>query len=220
MKRKSILFFPFISIIIIAALIIVHFPNKAVESSVIFSGMPYDGYVANTGHRVYDDSWEENSGDFIDSNSEAITVGQSHVSGYNIARAFTYFDTSSVPYDKTIISAKLSYRCYQRAKTTNFTLIVQSGMPNCPNLPLQLGDYCQWKYGGNGGSLATDGISSGNWFNITLNSDGRSWINKSGITKFVLRGDADVNHNYTQDTYIHLYDSGCEYAPMLYVIYS
>jgi len=58
---------------------------------------------------------------------------------------------------------------------------------------------------------------------IYLNSDGKSWLNRTGLTKLCLRSSRDINGNTpTQSEYVTVYatEQGDEFQPRLVIIYS
>jgi len=105
---------------------------------------------------------------------------------------------------------------------TDFNVTVQSGQPTYPHIPLEPSDYYYGYYTGNGGSRNTSEISGTGYWNITLNSEGRSWIRTNGITKLCLRSSRDINsQEATQNEQIVFYarEKGQDYAPKLYITY-
>ena len=94
----------------------------------------------------------------------------------------------------------------------DFNMVIQNGQPNYPHNLLVLSDYDRSKYSNNGGQIAASAISIGAYNNITLNSNGRNWINKGGITKFCLRSSMDIATTTPgkYNTNVILFESGVE----------
>jgi len=132
-----------------------------------------------------------------------MTIGQSYIEygpyepypTYNyyhmIDRGALILDTSAIPANAIITSAKLQLWMAVES-TINFDVIVQDGQPNNPHNPIVNSDYDCSKYKNNGGSINTLNINDGVYNDITLNSNGRAWINKGGMTKFCLRSSRDI----------------------------
>jgi hypothetical protein len=75
----------------------------------------------------------------------------------------------------------------------NFNLTVQNGQPEHPQNPFILSDFWQSYYSGDGGTINMTEPTRYVPFIIQLNSDGESWINKTGITKLCLRSSNDIS---------------------------
>jgi len=143
---------------------------------------------------------------------------------YTINRAYLFFDTSSLPDDIQITSATLSL--YGKAgASTPFYIIIQKGESPYPHDPLISQDYDRTHYSGNGGSfLATEFTTSG-YNDISLTPDGRSWINKQGMTKFCLRSNKDIDDipplpGGFELVSFYSCEKGSNYRPKLTVEYS
>ena len=114
-----------------------------------------------------------------------------------IYRSFLFFDTSVIPQNATIINAYLKgvWSPDLSQIETEFDIIIQDGQPTYPHNPLILGDYSKNHYSNNGGSINTQTLKDtlpNVDFSITLNSNGKAWINKGGITKLCLRSSRDI----------------------------
>jgi len=116
---------------------------------------------------------------------------------YQIWRSFLYFDTSGLP-DAAIITAAtiqftlpLSYDY----STTDFNIIVR-GAETAHN-PLELGDYDLTHYNGDNLGELTDNTPTieGDYRSYTLNINGRLYLNKGGITQFVLLSKEDIDND-------------------------
>jgi len=127
---------------------------------------------------------------------------------YDIQRIALIFDTSAIPVGATIISAIIYLYCWNSAEGTawfvagyggkllciaDFDIVVQNGQPTYPHIPVVEADYNYTYYSGDGGSVNTADINEGSFNTITLNSTGRNWINKGGITKLLLRSQRDID---------------------------
>ena len=184
-----------------------------------FSSQTYDGFIEKTG-AVYATLWGASSGTYVFASDDNLAIGQ--YPSYWLYRTFVFFDTSIIPDDTNIISAKLSLYGEYDGSATNFNITIQNGQPNHPNIPIQLGDYDKTFYSGNGGYLSTVGFSTSSYNNITLNTDGKSWISLSGVTKLCLRSSREISGTTpTNEEYIQDYsaEKGSVYAPKLYVTY-
>ncbi len=143
---------------------------------------------------------------------------------YTIYRGFVYFDTSDIPTDATITSAVLSFKIHSEAVNEgNGKIVVQNGQPDYPHSSMVVGDYDCDNYSNNGGqSVAIDSLSDSEYNEITLNSNGRAWINKGGITKFCLRNSRDIdNITIAENNRVAIYGSekGEGYRPKLEITY-
>ena len=113
---------------------------------------------------------------------------------YHIHRSVLIFDTSGLDDDALIISATLKFRVNIDLSGTDFDVIVKSGAPTYPHNPVVDADYALTNYSDNGGSKNTSDLVGdvNEVFNITLNYLGKSWINKTGDTKFALISSRDI----------------------------
>jgi len=117
--------------------------------------------------------------------------------GHAIFRSFLFFDTSVIPQNATIINAYLKgvWGPDLSQIDTEYDIVIQNGQPIYPHNPLVLGDYNKNYYSNNGGSINTqileDALPNVD-FSITLNSNGRAWINKGSMTKLCLRSSRDI----------------------------
>jgi len=143
---------------------------------------------------------------------------------YTIYRGFLYFDTSDIPENAVITSAVLSFKIHaEAANEGNGKVVVQNGQPNYPHSSMVVGDYNYTHYGNNGGqSVEINSLSNSEYNEITLNSNGRAWINKGGITKFCLRNSRDIdNITIAENNKVAIYGSekGVGYRPKLEITY-
>jgi hypothetical protein len=153
-------------------------------------------------------------------------VGQEEHSGFAIWRSFLFFDTSSIPENAVIVSAKLSLWFLWDYSDTDFNVVIRNGMPNYPHDPLVLGDYHYGHYSGNGGQVNTEGISTSQYTDIELKSIGRNWIQKGNgaVTKFALISSRDIsatepNADSDEDISFYTYGKGSTRWPKLIITY-
>lgn len=199
-------------------------PNVKATTQQTFTSTTLDGYITTP-------VWDANYTNIHDKQSatvydslDGMGVGQEYSVGmgkYNILRAFIPWDTSSIPNGANITEVKIS--CYLRVNETvdDFNVTVQNGQPTYPHLPIEDIDYYYVRYSGDGGQFNTSGLTTG-YNNITLNSDGRSWISKTGITKLCLRSDREINSTVPTDLETVQFwtrEKGEAYSPKLYVTY-
>ena len=146
---------------------------------------------------------------------------------YGVYRVFYTFDTSDIGANNYITSASLYmyfnlYTVYHRT----FNIIIQNGQPTYPHSPLSVNDFNYLNYQGScdGGSRLNTSIIQNQYNDISLNSNGLLWINKTDITKFCIRTTDDIDGNApTTDMYWYaeLYNSrkGVQYTPYLTINY-
>lgn len=152
-----------------------------------------DGYIYSTGIN-YGAVRDIESG-LMDNTSTFLRFGQIlSESTYRVDRAFLYFDTSALE-NKTISSITLSIAGASKLALTNFDIVIQAGDENYPHDPLINGDYDQSKYSGYGGEpFNTVDFTTWDYNHLTLSSTGVGWVNKTGITRFVLRSSRDIDN--------------------------
>jgi PKD repeat protein len=152
-----------------------------------------DIYHSNTN---YNTVWGSARGT-VDNTGTSIFIGQRKQPGmptstYYIYRGFLFFDTSQIPSNAIIDTATLGLYKASDYSSTDFDITVQNGQPTYPARPMKDIDYDKSHYSGNGGTFGTSGFTSG-YNNLVLNSDGRSWINRTGWTKLCLRSSRDIS---------------------------
>ena len=158
-----------------------------------------------------------------------VNVGQSKpYSWYNIFRAGLYFDTSSIPDDAVISSATLSFCGIWDYSDIDFDIVVVDG--SVIDDPMVKTDYGYLKdKTTSGGYMNTSGFYTDKttYMTITLNSDGRDWISKTGTTKLGLRSLEDINSSppgagTDNEEYVSIYDDQDDpnYLPKLEVTYT
>jgi hypothetical protein len=183
-----------------------------------------DGYLYNSSTN-YNTVRTASTGT-INSSGTTFMIGQKKASTfpsptYYIYRGFLFFNTTMLPSNAYIENASLNLYKYSDSSSTDFLITVQNGQPTYPHNPLQTGDYNKNHYSGNGGALNTSGFTNG-YNTIYLNSDGRSWLNRTGLTKLCLRSNRDINGNTpTGNEYISVHSSelGGGRQPKLIITY-
>lgn len=183
---------------------------------------------ADDGYLIYNDinystTHDSATGTVFDDGG-ALSIGQFKFYTYKtISRSALFFDTSCIPDNATISSVKLTLILLGDVSTTDFNIVIQNGQPMYPSKPLMSTDYNYLYYSGNGGSFNTDNLPDlDKSFNITLNANGKSWVNKNGTTKFMLRSSRDVAVIEPMgDEYVTLYgfEFGEPYIPKLTITY-
>jgi uncharacterized repeat protein (TIGR02543 family) len=150
-----------------------------------------DGYATNSS-AVYNTAWTSAIGT-VTNTSPYMLIGQRNLILYYIYRGDVYFNTSALPDMAIISSANVSlYGLAKYVPGGNFSITIQSGMPDNPHIPLIIGDYNKSLYAGDGGSLNTSNFIVSGYNNISMNAAGISWINATSWTKFCLRSNKDI----------------------------
>jgi hypothetical protein len=106
-----------------------------------------------------------------------------------VGRMMIGWDTSSIPSNAKIVSAKLMMKIIAVKKDSPFSVTIRSGMPDFPHMPVEDVDYYYGNYSGDYGSTLAE--NPGN-YEIYLNPSGILLINKNGYTKFCLLSDRDI----------------------------
>lgn len=200
-----------------------------------FTTSSYDGFLFQSSGVSWATVQSATTADSSYSSSSASYLPIQSLSWYSpasywaISRVGIFFNTSALQDDATITSAYIALNTQAvHDEAGSWSVIVQSGAPTYPHTPMVMGDYNQSYYAGNGGSISSSTIGSG-YNNIILNSTGRSWINKTGTTRFMLRTSYDVNNSepptgtspyYNTGWQVCSYEYGTNYAPKLYVTYT
>lgn len=136
-------------------------------------------------------------------------IGQYYTDTYRIYRFAFGFDTSDIPSAALIKSAYLTFYT-ATTMTATIDVIIKNGKPTYPTIPTPVDvDYKIANYSGNGG-IGTVPIASATSFRVNFNDTGIYWINKSGISKFLLISENDNNSESP---------TGYEYS-QLYTYYS
>jgi hypothetical protein len=169
----------------------------------------------------------------IDDTSTYLWIGQRlniTTGKYSVYRGYMFFDTSSLPDDATIISATLSFYGKQDLSTNaEFNLIIQNGQPDSPHDPMNIYDYYYSNYSESGGYLSTTSFITTGYNNITLNTTGLKWINKTATTKLCVRSSRDIESTSPgppmitdRNEYVVVYaqEGGASYIPKLHITYT
>jgi len=182
-----------------------------------------DGYIYSYSSASYSAARNATSGTIFNTSS-SITIGQykrASPTYYYVYRGYLFFNTTALPQNAYIDNATLSLYKYLDSSTTDFEITVQNGQPTYPHNPLQTTDYNKNLYSGNGGSKNTSSLGTG-YNAIYLNSDGKSWMNRTGWTKLCLRSNRDINgYTPTGNEHVYVYSSeqGLGYQPKLVITY-
>lgn len=166
------------------------------------------------------------------SNAE-VGAGQNSSGNYSLLRSFLPFDTSSIPDNATITSARLKVYVNSKQNSDNDGydwISVFQGTQNSANT-LITDDYDQLNSGeGIDAAERKDitAITTGGYTSFELNATGKSWINLTGSTKLGFKEGHDVmNHtidvttnNYNKINYATSEASGTSNDPILEVNYT
>lgn len=143
----------------------------------------------------------------IGPNALDIMVGQvfySYPNEYRILRSAFVFNTTNLPNNALISDATLTLTFESYYVDVSFFVVVQNGQPTYPHIPMELGDYDRTLYSGNGGQVnmttSPFGVIPQPTVDIELNDYGKIWINKTGLTKFMLRSSRDIEGIAPQDS--------------------
>lgn len=221
---KKLYFVALLSFVLASMINVVNVPQvKAVTETHTrtFTTKSSDGSLSWFGG-TYTEMWNETEAETVGDDWLVVAVGQSGSAPYVIYRGFLFFDTSIIPYDANITSANLTIYGSDDYSTTDFDITIQNGQPTYPHDPLVAGDYYQAHYSGNGGSVSTSSFSTSSYNNITLNADGRSWINIGGTTKLCLRSNREISAispTTWEFVEFHSAEAGAGYQPQLHITY-
>jgi hypothetical protein len=138
---------------------------------------------------------------------------------YDLGRVFLYFDTSYLPDNAVITSAKLSLYCATWDEGTPVRFIAQKGTQADI---LTVDDYSAFSGGEYGHS---DAVISSQYNDLTFNSLGMSEINRAGITRICVR---EYDHDFLDSAPtgwehgidIAMAEAGEGYQPKLVVTYT
>lgn len=213
-----------------------------IDPDATFTSTTNDGYLVGSSRdqtsmsaawsEAHDATTVDSSWDLDDSSNYLIpavaalyrdTTGEYWV---DIQRVFVFFDTSSLPTNTAIDEATLTLDVESADTGVGWwDLQVQQGGATYPHEPLQSGDYDYTSYSGSGGTLSAGSTGKQS---ITLDSDGRSWIDASGTTHFVLReAEHDIADSYwtpgtnweANSMRFYSAEAGSSVAPTLEVLY-
>jgi len=139
--------------------------------------------------------------------------------GFFVRRSAIYFDTSPLE-GLNITNVVLRVYLYYSSSGAHCGNTIQNGQPTYPHEPAVAGDYSLSHYSGNGGQIPP-GLGNG-WYDIQLTEDGISWINKTGITKLIVRSNNDINAvvpTHSGEGY-GLRNDSTYYSPKLLITYT
>lgn len=186
--------------------------NAQVTGRYRFDCLVQDGYIDG-------DGWDMGYGD-VRNVSDWLSIGYDETIPFHIykyMRSYVYFNTSSLN-DNGILSATLWLFQSDASYGARFGIRIMNGQPTYPHFPLKGSDFNKNHYSGNGGESLYP--LDWTWFPIILTDEGVSWINRTGITKFTLRADYEVDgyNPYIGDRWTSFVDSeNVTYAPFLIV---
>jgi len=227
LRKTRLTVFLIVFLALTSLLSLYHIPTSravTIEETRTFTSQPYDGYIEGTAYS-YTEARTQPTGTVLDE-APFIVIGQINESGpefiYRVRRTFLLFDTDIIPDAADITEVKISLYLYDDYSTIDFNITVQNGQPTYPHSPIESGDYYYIRYLGDGGQLNTSMLTSG-YNNITLNNDGRSWVQLDTVTKLCLRSSRDINAEAPTVTglqeIIQFYTVEGGHAPKLYVSY-
>ncbi len=107
------------------------------------------------------------------------------------------FEVTGLPANYKLVRVGISLQIINMSLVPDFDIVLRSGMPEFPHVIPDLWDYNKDHYSGNGGSMSTVGANP-TW--LPFNELGYTWIKSSGISKFVLVSQRDIDsiqpHDY------------------------
>lgn len=219
-KFTFILFLIFVAISLLPEIQLVEAPTISVTNEFLSQG--YDGYNG-AGSTVYATARDLASANWTAPSYNSIWLGQQLLGGdYEIYRSYLFFDTSTIPDNATITSAKLRLHLFS-LPTDDFNITIQNGQPTYPNVPFVAADYNRLYYSGDGGQMNTSVAVDDAYNNITVTSTGLTWISQTARSKLTLRSSNDIGNNApTGDELLGFYASeqGSGYQAILEVTYS
>lgn len=183
-----------------------YYPDPDVETTTV------DGRVENEG-TVYATVHDAIAGSSAADNSVTQYQARNSFFGgttYNISRGFYLFDTAAIEDTDTISSATFSI-CGSGTAEANAdteTMVLVASTP-ATNVALVVADFDQLGTT-SFGTFAVAGYdqTDGTYNNITINATGIAAISKTGVTKFGLRMQRDIDSSApTGENYIHGYQA-------------
>jgi len=170
---------------------------------------------------TYNDAWANTTGTITPGN---IYVGQYILAGdYTILRSYLMFDTSTIPDLATITSGYVRMVVFDDQSTDDFNVTLQEVKSPKPHDPLIPTDYSKAGIAGHLGHTNTTGYADESIFNISLTVSGRASINKTGMTKWSVRSNKDINASSPAAfEFMIFYDYGVDIAkyPKLFLNYT
>lgn len=123
---------------------------------------------------------------------------------FKVGRFGMGFEVIGLPTGSKIVGATICLNPTGSALHPDFDVVIRNGMPNFPHVVPELGDYNKDNYFGNGGGMNT---ADGHLGWMKLNDVGLSWIKRSGMTKFVLVSQRDIDSVQPYDWEFIVYDT-------------
>jgi hypothetical protein len=161
-----------------------------IMNTTVFDGLLADAYMW-ADEPVFLDAWNATTAENIVDNEQLWLRCAKVFSLYDIMRAYLYFNTSILPSNAIILEANLTLYCISKNSDNNIT--IQNGQPTYPHNILELSDFWQGHYSGDGGTITASEITTQEFFTIQFTDDGETWINKGNLTKLCLRMSDDIN---------------------------
>jgi hypothetical protein len=160
-----------------------------------FDSLTDDGYIEH-------EDWDSATGAVNDTDTSLYAGWNKNGADEDWQRCYVFFNTSTLT-GRDIVQAIL----WISKKATDgdpFNLTIQNGQPAYPHRPLESGDFNKNYYSGNGGYYSTGSLAKIMSIQVTE----LGWINQTGITKFALRADFDINgETQTADRNAEFYSS-------------
>jgi len=214
--------------LILVALFLPVMATPVSATSTTFYASSYSNTTLQGYGSTYDAAWTKTTG--VKLSGSYLDIGQDYSYGdYFIYRSPIIFDTSDIPDDATITGASLKVRAQSKHDPNSYmVLVITEGMPTYPHATVYSSDYNKANYNTTSlGSRSVSSLSLTGYSYISLNSTGRTKINKTGDTKFMLRSSQDIAGNtpnfsggYPQWVTLWSSDMGTSYAPQLTVTYT
>lgn len=160
-----------------------------------FSSSTDDGWIKKD-DVVYLNAHDSASGESLNlaASYSYLQIGQYTDGTFDIYRGLLYFDTSSIPDDAYVTDVTFRFWGVSDQSTTDFTIVLYSGMPTFPSEPPVLTDYNKNNYDTTSGiAFSTSDFVTSDWNEDDFTDIGCAEINKEGVSKFYLLSAFDVN---------------------------
>ena len=151
-----------------------------------------------------------------------LVAGAGLTVSYWLWRSYLAFNTSIIPTDIPVYDGFLEVYLFSKLFTSSVlhpNITITKGVQHDPVCPPDYG--AQLPYTEDGGSIALGDMVADQYNSIQLNAYGASLINTTGITKFCLRGQQDIEDVPpplgTNQAAYHSYQKGRGYWPRLTV---
>jgi len=149
-----------------------------------------NGYMEGT-NASWATIWGATSaGSTANGSTGGLIANASRWSGYYISRIIVGFNTSALTSGATVLTAITSLYCDETAVEPNVALVTATP---ASSTAIADGDYDQ--LGATEGSDARTTCVAAQYNNWTLNSTGRGWVNKTGITILGFRKSRDLDNS-------------------------